>query len=156
MNNRKSWLLLLVSFLLLAALPVAAQDEITADQVNEVAKGLFCPVCESTPLDVCPTQACADWRELISEQLASGMSEQEIHDYFAQQYGDAVLAETPRRGFGLFLWGFPIVAILIGGYFFSRQLTEMRSAGRAAAQQKEAALEGYRDQIEQELEQLSS
>ena len=29
----------------------------TDDEVNAVAKQLFCPVCENTPLDVCPTQA---------------------------------------------------------------------------------------------------
>ena len=30
----------------------------TDDDVNAVAKQLYCPVCENTPIDVCPTQAC--------------------------------------------------------------------------------------------------
>ncbi len=53
---------LLAVFLLFAS-PVLAQQNVSDDQVNEVAGGLYCPVCESTPLDVCPTQACADWRD---------------------------------------------------------------------------------------------
>ena len=39
------------------------------DDVNEVAGQLYCPVCENIPLDVCPTQACGQWRDLIREKL---------------------------------------------------------------------------------------
>src|SRR5690606_25157933 len=87
--------------LLLVLLPAAvyAQDDIvTDDEVNAVAKDVYCPVCESTPLDVCPTQACADWRELIRTKLAEGQSRDEILNYFARQYGDGVLSNPPRRG----------------------------------------------------------
>ena len=71
-------LFVLLGFLLLA-LPALAQDvPVTDDEVNAVAKDLFCPVCESTPLDVCPTQACADWRELIRQQLSEGSTPEEV------------------------------------------------------------------------------
>ena len=63
------------------ATPVVPSD----DQVNAIAKQLYCPVCENIPLDVCPTQACEEWRALIKELLAEGKSEQEIKDYFVQQ-----------------------------------------------------------------------
>jgi len=68
------------------------------DQVNSVAKQLYCPVCENIPLDVCPTQACAQWRDLIRQKLAAGWSADQIKTYFAAQYGDRVLAEPPRQG----------------------------------------------------------
>ncbi|HEX6384002.1 MAG TPA: cytochrome c-type biogenesis protein [Anaerolineae bacterium] len=118
--------LFVLMFLLLAA-PTAAQDPVTDDEVNDVAKGLYCPVCESTPLDVCPTQACADWRELIRTKLGEGQSKEEIYEYFARQYGDGVLAAPPRRGFNLVLWFFPVVAILVGGFFFSRFMGRLRT-----------------------------
>ena len=54
---------------------LAQQPTPSDDEVNAIAKQLFCPVCENTPLDVCPTQACAQWRELIREKLAAGWSE---------------------------------------------------------------------------------
>lgn len=61
------------------ASPVLAQDGTpTDDEVNKIAKQLYCPVCESTPLDICPTEACRQWRELIREMLADGRSEAEI------------------------------------------------------------------------------
>ena len=54
----------------------------TDDEVNRIAKQFYCPVCESTPLDVCPTEACRQWRELIRSMLADGKSEEEIKQYF--------------------------------------------------------------------------
>lgn len=108
--------------------PAFAQENISDDEVNEVAKGLYCPVCESTPLDVCPTLACADWRELIRDKLAQGETAQEIYAYFAQQYGDGVLAEPPRSGANLILWLFPVVAIVVGGLYFGRTLRSLKVA----------------------------
>ena len=60
--------------------------EVSDDEVNDVAQELYCPVCENTPLDVCGTQACADWRELIRTKLAQGETAQDVYAYFARQY----------------------------------------------------------------------
>jgi cytochrome c-type biogenesis protein CcmH len=67
------------------------------DQVNAVASQLYCPVCQNIPLDVCPTQACIQWRDLIRQKLAAGWTQQQIKDYFAQQYGERVLAAPPLQ-----------------------------------------------------------
>ena len=64
------YLVLLVLVLMrLSVSPVSAQGPgPTDDEVNRIAKQLYCPVCESTPLDVCPTEACRQWRDLIRLQ----------------------------------------------------------------------------------------
>ena len=119
--------LLLGLFLLIT--PALAQDGVvTDDEVNAVAKDLFCPVCENTPLDVCPTQACADWRELIRTQLSEGSTPEEVQAYFARQYGEGVLANPPKEGFNLILWVFPIAAVVLGGVFFSRYVSSLRAS----------------------------
>ena len=122
-------LILLVLVLITLTVPALAQDgNVTDDEVNEVAKDIYCPVCESTPLDVCGTQACADWRELIRTKLADGQSKQEIFDYFARQYGDGVLANPPSRGISLvILWVLPVVLLLVALLFFVRYLRNIRS-----------------------------
>lgn len=99
---------------LLAPSPAAAQDGPSDDEVNRVARQLYCPVCESTPLDVCPTKACADWRALIRQKLAAGESDQQIIDYFVNEYGDRVLVQPPQRGFNWLVYIVPPI-VLIGG-----------------------------------------
>ena len=97
---------------------VSAQEPTPSDNdVNRIAKQLFCPVCESTPLDVCPTEACRQWRELIRTMLAEGKSEAEIKQYFVEQYGARVLAEPPNR---LVSYLVPAVAILLGVLLLAR------------------------------------
>lgn len=131
-NKHQLLRLFLFFALFIVALPTMAQENVSDDEVNEVAKDLFCPVCESTPLDVCPTQACEDWRELIRTKLGEGQTKEEIHDYFARQYGDGVLADPPKRGFNLILWVLPIIALIVGGVFFGRYLKTLRVAGQQA------------------------
>ena len=87
------------------------------DDVNRIAKQLYCPVCESTPLYVCPTEACRQWRELIRTMLAEGKSEAEIKQYFVTQYGARVLAEPPNR---LVSYLVPAVIILLGALLLLR------------------------------------
>jgi cytochrome c-type biogenesis protein CcmH len=105
------------------------QREVSDDEVNAIAKELYCPVCESTPLDVCPTQACADWREVIRTKLSEGQTAEQIEEYFAIQYGARALAEPPREGFTLAIWIAPIVVILTGLFFFGRFLRNINRGG---------------------------
>jgi cytochrome c-type biogenesis protein CcmH len=164
--KRRSLLTLCATLaLLLVTVSVAGAQGPSDDEVNDVAKDLFCPVCESTPLDVCPTQACEDWRGVIRTQLTDGRSKEEIMDYFALQYGDKVLAEPPRAGFTLFVWLMPVLFVGIGALVFGRYMLRIRTAGRAddtpdagptpaaapAPRQPVAPLEHYVRQIEAEL-----
>lgn len=160
-------LLLLAVFTVSGSL--AAQDSVVSDDdVNEVARDIYCPVCENTPLDVCATQACADWRELIRTKLGEGQSPQEIFEYFARQYGDGVLANPPRRGVSLIiLWVLPVVVILLGALIFSRYMRGLRASnepvpagpapvdaepdgGRSLAGTKPAA-DDYLSRVEEEV-----
>ena len=109
----------LLTALLLFGLPGAAlaQDPtpvIPDDDVNAIAREMYCPVCENIPLDVCGTQACHQWREQIRQMLAEGMTEAQIKDSFARQYGDQVLATPPAEGFNWLVYIVPPVLIAIG------------------------------------------
>lgn len=97
-----------------SALAQEPQPTPSDDAVNAVAKELFCPVCENTPLDVCPTEACKQWRALIRQQLAEGKTKEEIHQYFVEQYGARVLSEPPREGLNWLVYVVPPVLFLVG------------------------------------------
>ncbi len=88
----------------------------TDDEVNAIAKKLYCPVCPNTPLDVCETKACQDWRAQIKDELSEGWSEQQVLDYFVAQYGERVLAEPQRKGFTSLVWVLPLTAVLLGAF----------------------------------------
>lgn len=109
-------ILLVITLTLLFTGLALAQDTNppTDDEVNAIAKQLYCPVCENIPLDVCGTQACAQWRELIREKLAQGWNEEQIKEYFVAQYGDRVLASPPARGLNWLVYIVPPLAILVG------------------------------------------
>jgi cytochrome c-type biogenesis protein CcmH len=139
---------------LLAVVVVSAQEGEprvpTDDEVNAIAKKLYCPVCPNTPLDVCETQACKDWRAQIRDQLAAGWNEQQIMDYFVQQYGERVLGEPQRSGFSSMVWVLPLIAVLIGLVIVWRVLRSWRSR---QGQQAESAISrtNVSDQISPEL-----
>jgi cytochrome c-type biogenesis protein CcmH len=111
-----SLLVFLASLLIVSV--VYAQDggpnTPTDNDVNRVAKQLYCPVCPNTPLDVCETKACEDWRAQIRDQLTEGWTDQQIIDYFVAQYGERVLAEPQRKGFTSLVWFLPLIVVLVG------------------------------------------
>lgn len=120
--------LLAIAASFLAVAVVYAQTNVpTDDEVNAVAKQLYCPVCPNTPLDVCETQACKDWRAQIRDQLAAGWSEKQIIDYFVTQYGERVLAEPQRGGFTSLVWVLPVIAVGLGLVVVGQILRSWRS-----------------------------
>ena len=119
--------MLLISMLIAGT--AAAQDETplpSDDDVNAIAREMYCPVCENVPLDVCDTKACEDWRELIREKLGQGWSSRQIKDYFVLQYGDRVLAEPPRRGLNWLVYLLPPAVFLVAVYVVVRVLRSSR------------------------------
>lgn len=140
-----------------------ANEGVTADEVNDVASQLFCPTCEGVPVDVCPTQVCSDWRSEIRTQLASGRSEREILDYFADRYGEGVLSDPPPRGIGLFVWIAPFFVVIGGVVIFWLYLQQLRregersgplpaqATGNSSSGEKPTAADGYRSRLEDEL-----
>ena len=122
-SNRLLLFLLLLALILLSAVHIAsAQDgtavppvrAVTEDEVNAIAGKLYCPVCENIPLDVCGTEACADWRQEIRTMLEQGQSEEQILTYFENRYGDRVLATPRREGINLIVWIAPPAVLIIG------------------------------------------
>jgi cytochrome c-type biogenesis protein CcmH len=125
--------MLIVAFFLAAPLVQAQQPTPTDDEVNRIARNLYCPVCENTPLDVCPTEACRQWRDLIRQQLSDGWSEDRIQQYFVEQYGARVLSEPPRTGLNWLIYILPPLIILAGAFMLFRSLRSWTVAEKPEA-----------------------
>lgn len=163
--NKNKWILAIVLALLAAALWTLAagaqgdgpQRPVTDDEVNAIARQLFCPVCENTPLDVCSTEACRQWREVIRQKLAEGQTEEEIIQYFIDFYGARVVGEPPRQGFNWLAYVIPPLLIALGvGVLIRVAIVWRRAAAEEAEEAGSAAPvpeldEDYLRQLEEEL-----
>ncbi len=124
------------------ARPALAQDGgefplppgVTWDQVNNVARSMYCDVCEGIPLDTCESVACRQWREEIARQLSEGRTKDEIIDYFVQRYGGDVAA-IPRNSTDRTLaFAVPLVIVLIVGVLGLVQVRRLRQRGQQTGQ----------------------
>jgi cytochrome c-type biogenesis protein CcmH len=158
MKMRKPFLYALVllglMFALLAGVLTAfAQgNPPTDDEVNAVARELYCPVCENVPLDVCPTLACEQWRATIREKLTLGWDEEQIKNYFVDQYGARVLATPPAsEGLNWMVYVLPPLAFLAGVVVLWRVFRTWRVELPETTSEPIAGDDPYMERIEQEL-----
>jgi cytochrome c-type biogenesis protein CcmH len=155
--KQKSILILAIWLVLVLAVAgtVAAQEpEPSDDEVNAIAKQLYCPVCENIPLDVCPTQACEQWRGTIRDKLALGWNETQIKQYFADQYGDRVLATPPAKGLNWIIYVLPPAAILLGAVFLVRAFrswTRVEEVETKVSMERGQPRDPYVERLEEEL-----
>jgi cytochrome c-type biogenesis protein CcmH len=134
----------------------AQQPTPSEDQVNALAKEMYCPVCENTPLDVCPTKACAQWRDLIRQKMELGWSNKQIKDYFAEQYGEQVLSEPPISGQNRWIYFAPPLFLLLASIVLFRVLKSSRKLHKSVEAQGEKPAESsaedpYLARAEEEL-----
>jgi cytochrome c-type biogenesis protein CcmH len=147
----------LVAMMLLALATQAASAQsgtpppttVTDDDVNRVAHQLYCPVCENIPLDVCPTQACIQWRATIHDKLAAGWTDQQILDYFVAQYGERVLARPSTHGINILVWVIPPLLLLGGAAVLWRFLRQVQPPAAPAG--PASGGDEYSERLEQEL-----
>ena len=135
LRRQASYAILLLCFAL--ALPLYAQDTaVTDDDVNAIARRMYCPVCENIPLDVCPTAACAQWREEIRAQLEAGRTPEQIIADFVQRFGERVIG-TPQdptlRALSLVTpWLVGLAAVIVAAFTLARWRGNRESGGQVS------------------------
>jgi cytochrome c-type biogenesis protein CcmH len=148
-------LTLLLFFVASSTAQAQSSDPPSDDEVNAIARDLYCPVCENTPLDVCPTVACAQWRDMIREKLVAGWSKDEISQYFVDQYGDRVLAEPPRRGFNWLVYVLPPIFFIGGVFLVIINLRKIKMNKPETAAETIDQSDPYFQEVEKALEYLN-
>lgn len=143
-------------FLLAGLAPVWAQQpvEVTDDQVNEVAKELYCPLCTGLRLDNCQLKVCDGMKDVIRQKLAAGESKEQIKAYFVEQYGQVVLGVPSKKGFNLLAWVFPFAVLVVAGgwVYYAAQLWARRRVAPVGPPLEMADLPPqYVQQLEEDL-----
>lgn len=169
-------LLALLAPLAVEVAPVRAQGGefdlppgVTWDEVNSIARRMYCDVCEGIPLDECESVACRRWREEIARLLGEGWTRDEIMDHFVERYGADVAALPRSTADRILAFATPAVIVLIIGLIGALQVRQLRRRGQqagAVVRRSGSRLQtrpvpddvdpAYLERLERELEGLES
>jgi cytochrome c-type biogenesis protein CcmH len=104
---KRLFLLVLTALILV---PVGRASE-QHPSLTELEGEVMCPVCETT-LDQSSSPAAQQIKRVIANRIAAGDTKTQIKDRLVAEYGNAILAAPPHKGFGLVAWWLPVLGIL--------------------------------------------
>ena len=101
----------LVAFVV--ALLVAAAPAAATPSPSDLEAEFVCPTCKTT-LDQSDSPIARRMKQVIRNALAEGKTEAQIRDELVAQFGPAVVAEPPKKGFDLLAWLVPLGILAAG------------------------------------------
>jgi cytochrome c-type biogenesis protein CcmH len=110
-----------VLLLLLLASPAAplANVQLTDARQEQQARALMetirCLVCQGQSIADSDAEMAGDMRSLIRERIQKGERPEAIRTWLIQRYGDWVTYEPPLSLTTVFLWGLPLLLLMMGG-----------------------------------------
>ncbi|HEY7146840.1 MAG TPA: cytochrome c-type biogenesis protein CcmH [Streptosporangiaceae bacterium] len=82
-----------------------------AQQVQQIAAGLHCPICKDLSVADSPAPLAQQMRQDISQKLRAGQSADQIRASFVAAYGDSVLMSPPRQGLAGAVYYLPLLVL---------------------------------------------
>lgn len=159
-------LLLKVSLLLAAVLSLAAAARVTTGdehymEFRAVGEKLKCQCGCAYTIASCNMLHCS-YRETVKpeimKQIEAGVPTEQIIRSIIEKFGTELMTAPRTRGFGLFGWAMPFVALLLGliaaPFVVKRWRAQHAEAVAASAKVDDATLAKFRSQIEKDLEEL--
>ena len=102
-----------VVLLALVAVPSAVASEEQPGSL-EVQQELYCTDCDTTLADASAVSYTPAAISFIEDRIAAGDTKSEIKASLVDQFGPAVLAVPPKRGFELVAWLLPLGGLVVG------------------------------------------
>jgi cytochrome c-type biogenesis protein CcmH len=135
------WVLLAV--VLVAVLSVAVFGSRSAptaqDRVAAIARTIKCPTCSGESVAESNAPASQAIRVDVAERIQAGQTDEQIREYYAGRYGQAVLLTPSASGVNALVWILPVVALAMAIGFlvmvfrrWSREVPEHASAADQA------------------------
>ena len=91
------------------------------ERANNLFKETRCLVCEGQNIYESNSDSAEDMKQLISEMIIDGNSDNEIKSFLVSRYGDWIIMTPPINQSTYFLWFSPIIILLIGIVFILRK-----------------------------------
>ena len=102
----------LVAAVVLASF-AATVSAVAAPSPSDLEAEFVCPTCKTT-LDQSYSPIARRMKQVIRNSLAEGKTEAQIRDQLVAQFGPAVVAEPPKKGFDLLAWLVPLGILAAG------------------------------------------
>lgn len=114
---RRSWIpwipLFIVLGLALAAGTFGATHQVSnADRVVAITKTIKCPECVGESVAESNSDFSKEIRAEVAKKVDAGESDDEILDYYAEKYRDAILLTPRSSGITGLVWIIPVVALV--------------------------------------------
>jgi cytochrome c-type biogenesis protein CcmH len=104
--------LLLVAFVALAAAAPASAACVKHPSLASLEGQIMCPTCHTT-LDQSDSAIAKRIEAYIVRRSSQGATDCQIKRELVDQFGEAILAAPPRKGFDLLVWWLPIGGIVV-------------------------------------------
>jgi cytochrome c-type biogenesis protein CcmH len=85
-----------------------------AQQVQQIAAGLHCPICKDLSVADSPAPLAQQMRQEIARRLGAGESADQIRAGFVAAYGNSVLMSPPRQGLAGAAYYLPLLILAVG------------------------------------------
>ena len=85
-----------------------------------MSKSLLCPVCQGETLFDSPSEYADDMRGVLKEQIANGLSDEEIINYWTLRFGERI--NTNPQDTNPFLLLIPIIFGALFAYIFFKKV----------------------------------
>jgi len=102
----------LVAAVVLASF-AATVSAVAAPSPSDLEAEFVCPTCKTT-LDQSDSPIARRMKQVIRNSLAEGKTEAQIRHQLVAQFGPAVVAEPPKKGFDLLAWLVPLGILAAG------------------------------------------
>jgi cytochrome c-type biogenesis protein CcmH len=112
---------------------------------------VMCPTCHTT-LDQSNSAAAQQIERFISQKIAACWTSERIESALVANYGPAILAAPPHKGFDLIAWWLPIAGVLAGALVLA--LGVWRWSRRGEPEPEEPGDSGLDEETERRLDDL--
>ena len=103
---------------ILALVPLFLPND--ESRFDEWSKSLLCPVCQGETLFDSPSEYADDMRGVLKEQIANGLSDEQIMNYWTLRFGERI--NTNPQDTNPFLLLIPIFLGALFAYVFYKKV----------------------------------
>ncbi len=103
--------------IILLTVPLINQDKNT--RYESWSNNILCPVCQGETISDSPSEYADDMRMILREQIDSGLSDEEIYDYWVVRYGERIITNPQKRNIEIIVFPIILISLFIFGFIRS-------------------------------------